>query len=205
MACLPARGALREGTGRPRRRESIVTPPALRRADEPVDKTDMRRARALALTALTTAAIGATWLSGVPTASAAVAAAPVGSSAPNAYVHRIVVLVNARRAAAGLRPLAVSPCATRFAAPWSLHMAATGTLVHQSLAPMLGCPARAAGENIAYGNVSPDQMMTMWMNSPGHRANILNPVFTRIGVGAVRTSSGRWWATQDFLTPLVGT
>jgi uncharacterized protein YkwD len=83
-------------------------------------------------------------------------------------------------------------------------MAATNTLVHQSLSPMLRCPARTAGENIAYGNVSADQMMTMWMNSPGHRANILNPSFTRIGVGAVRTSSGRWWATQDFVTPLTG-
>jgi uncharacterized protein YkwD len=154
------------------------------------------------VTVLATAAVSG--LSGTTNAQAAVAAAPVGSAASVAYVNRIVVLVNAQRAAHRLRPLIVSPCATRFAAPWTTRMAATNTLVHQSLAPMLRCPARTAGENIAYGNVTADQMMTMWMNSPGHRANILNPAFTRIGVGAVRTTSGRWWATQDFVTPMVG-
>ena len=160
----------------------------------------MTRTRSLLVTALTAAVLAGTAAVGVPAASAAVAPAAVGSAASNAYVSRIVVLVNARRGAAGLRPLIVSPCATRFAAPWTTHMAATNTLVHQSLAPILRCPARGAGENIAYGNVTADQMMVMWMNSPGHRANILNPRFTRIGVGAVRTSSGRWWATQDFVT-----
>jgi uncharacterized protein YkwD len=157
----------------------------------------MTRARSLLVTILSAAAL--TGLTGTTNAQAAVATAPVGSATSVAYVNRIVVLVNARRAAAGLRPLIVSPCATRFAAPWTTRMAATNTLVHQSLAPILRCPARGAGENIAYGNVSADQMMTMWMNSPGHRANILNRTFTRIGVGAVRTSSGRWWATQDFV------
>jgi uncharacterized protein YkwD len=149
------------------------------------------------VTFLATAAISS--LGGTTNAQAYVAAAPIGSAASTAYVNRIVVLVNAQRAAHGLRPLVVSPCATHYAAPWTTHMAATNTLVHQSLAPLLRCPSRGAGENIAYGNVSADQMMTMWMNSPGHRANILNRTFTRIGVGAVRTTSGRWWATQDFV------
>jgi uncharacterized protein YkwD len=80
-------------------------------------------------------------------------------------------------------------------------MARTGTFAHQSLSPiMTGCAARGAGENIAYGNVTADAMMTMWMNSPGHRANILNGSFTHIGIGAVKTSSGRWYGVQDFVT-----
>jgi uncharacterized protein YkwD len=169
---------------------------------ESVENLLMRRTRTLLVTVLATAAISG--LAGTTNAQASVSAAPVGSGTSVAYVNRIVTLLNAQRAAHGLRPLIVSPCATRFASPWSTHMAATNTLVHQSLAPMLRCPARTAGENIAYGNVTADQMMTMWMNSPGHRANILNPGFTRVGVGAVRTTSGRWWATQDFVTPLVG-
>jgi uncharacterized protein YkwD len=164
----------------------------------------MRRLRALTVALATTSTLAGAGLAAAPAASASVAAAPTGSAASVAYVNRIVVLVNARRAAAGLRPLTVSPCATHFAAPWATHMAATNTLVHQSLTPIMRCPARTAGENIAYGNVTADQMMTMWMNSPGHRANILNPAFTRIGVGAVRTTSGRWWAAQDFVTPLTG-
>jgi uncharacterized protein YkwD len=161
--------------------------------------------RTRTVTVLATAALSLAGLAtSLPSAQAAVAAAPIGSAASTAYVNRIVALVNAQRAAHGLRPLIWSPCATRFAAPWSTRMAARNTLVHQSLAPILRCPARTAGENIAYGNVSADQMMSMWMNSPGHRANILSPRYTRIGVGAVRTSSGRWWATQDFVAPLVG-
>jgi uncharacterized protein YkwD len=161
--------------------------------------------RARTVTVLATAVLSLTGVAtGLPNAEAAVLTAPIGSSASTAYVNRIVVLVNAQRAAHGLRPLTVSPCARSFAAPWATRMATTNTLVHQSLAPMLRCPARRVGENIAYGNVTADQMMTMWMNSPGHRANILNPAFTRIGVGAVRTSTGRWWATQDFVTPLTG-
>ena len=78
------------------------------------------------MTVLVTAAISS--LGGTTNAQAAVAAAPVGSTASAAYVNRIVALVNAQRSAHGLRALAVSPCATRFAAPWTTHMAATNTL-----------------------------------------------------------------------------
>jgi uncharacterized protein YkwD len=164
----------------------------------------MTRLRALSVALLTATTLVTAGAAVAPSASASVAPAPSGSTASVAYVNRIVVLVNARRAAAGLRPLAASYCAGGYARNWSTHMAATGLLVHQSLSGLLRCPARTAGENIGAGSVSADQMMTMWMNSPGHRANILNPGFTRIGVGAVRTASGRWWATQDFVTPLTG-
>ena len=79
-------------------------------------------------------------------------------------------------------------------------MASTGNFSHQSLSPIMSaCSARGAGENIAYGNVSADQMMTMWMNSSGHRANILNASYTAIGIAAVTDSSGRWYGVQDFI------
>ncbi len=121
-------------------------------------------------------------------------------SADDAYVARIVVLVNAERTKRGLRPLTVSTCAAGYAKRWSTHMAQTGTFEHQGLGPILNnCGGRSAGENIAYGNVSADKMMNMWMNSEGHRANILNASYTRIGVGIARTSSGRVYGTQDFL------
>ena len=42
-------------------------------------------------------------------------------------------------------------------------------------------------------------MMTMWMNSPGHKANILNPSYTGIGIAAVTDSTGRWYGVQDFV------
>jgi uncharacterized protein YkwD len=119
-----------------------------------------------------------------------------------AYEGRIVELVNVERAKAGLRPLTVSPCADRYAHEWSASMAASGQLVHRSDlgAVMTACGARAIGENIAYGTVTADEMMAMWMGSTGHRANILNASYTHIGVGIARTSTGRVYGTQNFLT-----
>ena len=54
------------------------------------------------------------------------------------------------------------------------------------------------GENIAYGYLSAEQVMEGWMNSPGHRANILNTGFSEIGVGCYRGSDGRLYWTQLF-------
>ena len=55
----------------------------------------------------------------------------------------------------------------------------------------------SAGENIAYGYSSPEAVMDGWMNSPGHRANILNAGFGRVGVGVVK-SGGRYYWVQNF-------
>jgi uncharacterized protein YkwD len=127
--------------------------------------------------------------------------APAPATAQSAYESRILVLVNAERAKAGLRPLAMTGCADTYANNWAATMARTGTFAHQSLSPIMSaCSASRAGENIAYGNVTADAMMTMWMNSPGHRANILNGAYTHIGIGAVKSANGRWYGVQDFVT-----
>jgi uncharacterized protein YkwD len=59
-----------------------------------------------------------------------------------------------------------------------------------------GISYKAAGENIAMGQRTPEEVVTAWMNSPGHRANILNANFTHLGVGYV--ASGNYW-TQMFI------
>ena len=59
-----------------------------------------------------------------------------------------------------------------------------------------GIQYRAAGENIAQGQRTPEQVVNAWMNSPGHRANILNANYTHIGVGFVE--NGYYW-TQQFI------
>ena len=119
----------------------------------------------------------------------------------DAYEARIVQLVNVHRSAAGLPRLAVSACADRYAEDWSATMVRTSSFTHRpSLASvMTACRASAVGENIAYGAVTADAMMKMWMASPGHRANILNPRSTHIGVGAAQTAAGRTYGTQNFL------
>ena len=119
----------------------------------------------------------------------------------DAFETRIVQLVNAHRAAARLPRLAVSTCADRFAEDWSATMARTSAFQHRPAlrTVMTGCRASAVGENIAAGAVSADQMMAMWMRSPGHRANILNSRFTHIGVAAAPAAGGRTYGTQNFL------
>lgn len=126
-------------------------------------------------------------------------AAPVVSPA-QAYQDRVLVLTNAERAARGLAPLLLSTCADGYADRWAASLLAAGVLSHQPLTPILtACSARSVGENVAYGNVTPEELVAMWMASTGHRANILNATFNRLGVGAVSSSTGRWYGVQVFL------
>ena len=124
--------------------------------------------------------------------------APAGT---DAYESQILALVNAQRSAAGLRPLTAHACADGFAEPWSPHMAAEGRLSHQSLGPVLSrCGAHTAAENVGMNSsASAADMVAGFMNSPPHRANILNASYTGIGVGAYRDARGIWWVTQDFV------
>ena len=62
-----------------------------------------------------------------------------------------------------------------------------------------GASYRAAGENIAYGQRSAEQVMEGWMNSSGHRANILSAQYTAIGVGVYRSASGTLHWVQLFI------
>ncbi|MBR4084760.1 MAG: hypothetical protein IKK33_10825 [Lachnospiraceae bacterium] len=58
---------------------------------------------------------------------------------------------------------------------------------------------RSAGENIAWGQRSPEEVMKVWMNSPGHRANIMNPNFTTIGVAYHENTKGIGYWCQLFI------
>ncbi len=138
-------------------------------------------------------------------APAAVPAAPAAdrtaSPLDDAYEAQVVRLVNAERTSRGLRPLAVSPCADGFAEEWALHLSGLRTLVHRTdLGSLLSaCSASGVAENIAYGRVTPEQLVGMWMGSAGHRANILDAGYTHVGTGTTRTADGTVWAAQNFL------
>ncbi|GAA2319192.1 CAP domain-containing protein [Streptomyces violaceusniger] len=118
----------------------------------------------------------------------------------------VIALTNAERAAARLAPLAPDPRLTAAAQAHSDDMVArdfyshTGPEGHQpwDRARAAGATHRGIGENIACGQRSPEEVMRGWMNSPGHRANILKPDFTHIGVGhATGSRAGTYW-TQVF-------
>lgn len=120
------------------------------------------------------------------------------------FEKQVVDLTNAERAKAGLSPLQIYAPLMAVARDKSEDMASNNYFSHTS--PTYGSPFdqmksagisyRAAGENIAQGQRSPQQVVQAWMDSPGHRQNILNPNFTHIGVGFVE--NGYYW-TQQFI------
>ncbi|MFT8872482.1 MAG: CAP domain-containing protein [Sporolactobacillus sp.] len=140
--------------------------------------------------------------------SATTPSATAVNDAMNTFEQQVVQLVNEQRAQAGLKPLqATNDTLNKMARAKSTDMRDHNYFDHQS--PTYGSPFDMmktfgisyayAGENIAAGQKTPQDVMTAWMNSPGHRANILNPNFTTIGVGYVSGGSyGCYW-TQEFI------
>ncbi|MGV9456148.1 CAP domain-containing protein [Streptomyces sp. NPDC003635] len=119
---------------------------------------------------------------------------------------QVVDLTNRERSRAGLRPLAADPVLTAAAQAHSADMVARAFYSHTSpegsrpwdRAAAAGSRHRSIGENIACGQRSPTEVVEGWMNSPGHRANILKREFTHIGIGfAGGGPAGTYW-TQLF-------
>lgn len=120
------------------------------------------------------------------------------------FEEQVAVLVNEQRAANGLAPLTLNASLSNAARAKSQDMHDNNYFSHTS--PTYGSPFdmlkafgisyRSAGENIAMGYSTPQAVMSAWMNSPGHRANILNASYTQIGVGYV--ADGNYW-TQEFI------
>ena len=127
------------------------------------------------------------------------------------FVAQVVTLTNAERAKNGCGALTVNPVLTTIAQAHSADMAANDYFSHDSQSgaspfdrmAAAGYQFSTAGENIAAGQGTPAAVMTGWMNSPGHRANILNCAFTEIGVGYATSASSQYptYWTQDFGTP----
>lgn len=124
----------------------------------------------------------------------------------NEYIARVVELVNVERQNAGLAPLAYDEQITYAATHRSYEMAASNYFSHTrpsgeicyTIFNEYNVSYWSAGENIAYGQRSPEEVMNGWMNSPGHRANILTAGFTKIGVGIAANANGRLYWTQLF-------
>ncbi|WP_420818431.1 CAP domain-containing protein [Paenibacillus ginsengarvi] len=120
----------------------------------------------------------------------------------SAYADQVVSLVNQERAKAGLSPLASDPALTNMALDKAKDMYNNNYFDHTS--PTYGSPFDMmrsygihysyAGENIAKGQRNPQEVMNAWMNSEGHRANIMSPNFTKIGVAYY---NGEW--VQEFI------
>lgn len=129
---------------------------------------------------------------------------PDSGSTSSGYAQQVLDLVNRERAANGLSALKLDDTLSRYAAVKSQDMHDNGYFSHTS--PTYGTPFdmmksfgityNYAGENIAMGYATPEAVVNAWMNSAGHRANILSSNFTTLGVGYV--ADGGYW-TQWFI------
>lgn len=132
----------------------------------------------------------------------ALPARPAAAQGPG--TSTVLSQVNASRAAAGLRPLSLAGDLSSVAYAWSQHLAASGTLGHNPNLTGQVDDWQVVGENVGYGPTVTD-IETAFMNSPRHRANILEPRYTQIGLGVVVDASGTAWVTQVFRKPLTAT
>lgn len=124
-----------------------------------------------------------------------------------AQENEVIRLVNVERAKKGLPALRANWELSRVARMKSQDMINKNYFSHTS--PTYGSPFdmmeafgvkfSAAGENIAMGQRTPQAVMTAWMNSPGHRSNILGASYTQIGVGLARNKNGTSYWTQMFI------
>ncbi|MCM3593431.1 CAP domain-containing protein [Brevibacillus borstelensis] len=122
-------------------------------------------------------------------------------NASSQFAREVANLVNQERAKAGLAPLAYDAALEKVALAKAADMDQNNYFDHNS--PTYGSPFdmmkrfgvsyMTAGENIAMGQRSAEEVMQQWMNSDGHRKNIMNPNFTKIGVGY---QNGYW--VQEF-------
>ncbi|QAT44091.1 serine protease [Aminipila luticellarii] len=123
------------------------------------------------------------------------------------YEQQVVDIVNQERAKSGLAPLTINAKLSQVAEKKAEDMRDQNYFSHTSptygspfdMMKQFGITYTAAGENIAKGQKTPQDVMTAWMNSSGHRANIMNSNYQQIGVGYVTDSNGTTYWVQEFI------
>lgn len=144
-------------------------------------------------TALTSLAVGIGMLVALP--------GPAVAAVSDTYESDVITYTNNNRVNDGKVKLKSQSCVDRYAESWASWMAENKTMKHQSMSKILNaCDLRMVGENIAYGYSSGKSVVAAWMNSTGHRSNILKSGYRLIGVGAKQDENGRWWVSQVFGT-----
>ncbi|MFC0415268.1 CAP domain-containing protein [Cytobacillus solani] len=126
------------------------------------------------------------------------------SSSVSAYEQKVLDLTNQERAKNGVPALKLDVELSKVARAKSADMKAKGYFDHNSptygspfdMMKQFGITYKSAGENIAMGQRTPEEVVNAWMNSEGHRKNILNASYTHLGVGYV--ADGNYW-TQMFI------
>jgi uncharacterized protein YkwD len=129
------------------------------------------------------------------------AGSPAEARTPESkYAQQAFNATNANRENNGLKALKASDCLKHAAVRQAKLMAQQEQIFHQDLGRVMkDCKLSTAGENVAYGYRTGKSVVNDgWMNSEGHRANILNPSFRLMGIGARKGHDGRWYVAQVF-------
>ena len=129
------------------------------------------------------------------------ATAPAQAKSPaGKYAQQAFAATNANRTHNGLKALKANDCLRRVAVQQAKAMARQEQIFHQDLGTIMRkCKLNGAGENVAYGYPSGKSLVNDgWMQSEGHRANILNRKFRLMGIGAAKGNDGRWYVSQVF-------
>ncbi len=151
-----------------------------------------------------------------PAAGAQVVSFTIGGPAPceqtsPAQVEQLISEIhehtNRVRAEAGAPPVARLDSLDRIAQNWSTRMADEDKMYHNpdiraQVASTYEGQWRGYGENVLQNWCGADgeELVTQWMNSLGHRLNMLNPLHTHLGVGAALADSRKLYSTQNFVT-----
>ncbi|MBD8063401.1 CAP domain-containing protein [Oceanitalea stevensii] len=139
---------------------------------------------------------------GVPTGEPSATAGPTRTSDPAAYAADLIELTNETREEEGLPGLKRSDCAETAALERAHALVGQGELVHAPMTPVIDqcAPATTAAENLVNSTAQPIDVVKAWLGSPGHRANIIDPDLTEIGIGCV-PDGVKLLCSQVFLGP----
>lgn len=163
-----------------------------------------RRTRALTATIAASAAVLA--MAAGPALATTTSAVVKTTGKPvrlTAFENRLLRLMNHDRSVRGLHPLTIAPCAEDFARRWTRTMASRDALQHNpklyAMWAANSCrDASMLAENIGHSGKSADAIYVLYLKSPEHRKNILNPKLRYVGVGSWQRSDGTVFNTIDF-------
>ena len=131
-------------------------------------------------------------------------ATPVSTAPRDAdrYAAELVDLTNETRAAEGLEVLTESACAREAALARAADLVGEDELVHAPMGPVIDlcAPSTTAAENLVNSTVAAAEVVAAWLDSSGHRANLLDSDLTEIGIGCV-PDGARLLCSQIFLGP----
>lgn len=134
------------------------------------------------------------WNSKAPPIPPKIQVVPPKSEFPS-FVEKLLILHNEQRELKGRVGLILDPYLIKYAQNHAEWMAQKNRMKHSDISVLIGTYS-TAGENIAWNQSDEKEVVVAWMNSSGHRANILNRSFTKVGFGlAFNSNNEPYWCT----------